>query len=306
MQQLIDSHCHLQVKTTSCYEDTEILSGITGFPSLRNGPQRCIMSTNCTDWEILRSSNEKFIGFGVHPWFSHWFSLGEAQNKSEHYRQVLRGPDEEISDILDDLPDPQTLEDYISQEFEPERVACIGEVGLDRSFRIPRTKSSSISNGLTHLRVTIEHQEAVLERFLHLAETHRKPVSLHVVQCQGRALEYCSRYLKTSKLCLHSYSGSPETLRTGWYSRFSPSQLFVSMSKVISLKVESKVSDLVHVIPQESLLTESDLPVNAYPQHVLTAQLEELIKELSKYWLLDEAQCRRLVIQNWQRFISAI
>ncbi|KAN0062658.1 Cut9-interacting protein scn1 [Thecaphora frezii] len=88
--------------------------------------------------------------FGIHPWFTHAISLSASppQDKSEHYRHVFAGQREaeaELAEILDELPPPVSLQAVIAalrNDLEAHPGAMLGEVGIDRAFRIPRKRWS--------------------------------------------------------------------------------------------------------------------------------------------------------------------
>ncbi|KAH0565204.1 hypothetical protein GP486_001404 [Trichoglossum hirsutum] len=152
--------------------------------------------------------------FGWHPWFSHQLyddSISDYQHgdrdafKVSHYQAVLT-PSPVDQDFMRSLPHPQPLSKYIAQAkvyLESYPLALVGEVGLDRSFRLPSAwlpgqedvRDSAITPGgregrrLSPYRVRIEHQQKVLKSQLSLAATMQRAVSVHGVQAHGTVFE---------------------------------------------------------------------------------------------------------------------
>lgn len=157
--------------------------------------------------------------FGWHPWFSHQlYDDGTPEHeqtfrpsadrdlraaKHEHYAAVLQpspGPDDTA--FLGSLPDPAPLSAFISAtraRLEENPLALVGEIGLDKAFRLPepfnhQTSSArdvSLTPGgregrlLSPHRVRMPHQIAVLKAQLALAGKLGRPVSVHGVQAHG-------------------------------------------------------------------------------------------------------------------------
>ena len=160
---------------------------------------------------IIGSVEHKIIpAFGWHPWFSHQLfdeaiyngaaSLSEEQRLA-HYRGVL-SPSPEDDDFLLALPNPKPFGHFIGQTREylkKYRLALVGEVGLDRSFRIPEAwlpdqlgqRNDTLTPGgregrqLSQYRVSIEHQRKVLTAQLRLAGEMQRAVSVHGVAAHG-------------------------------------------------------------------------------------------------------------------------
>jgi len=157
------------------------------------------------------SKEHKIVpAFGWHPWFSHQMfdesaydgavSLTQDQ-KVAHYQSVLT-PKSDDRDFLLSLPDPKPFGDFISQmkrHLEDFPLALVGEVGLDKSFRIPEDwlpqhldeRNTALTPGgregrrLSPYRVSMEHQRKVLLAQLGLAGEMQRAVSVHGVQAHG-------------------------------------------------------------------------------------------------------------------------
>ncbi|KAL8642625.1 MAG: hypothetical protein Q9228_000718 [Teloschistes exilis] len=150
--------------------------------------------------------------FGWHPWFSHQIldDLSYSQSKTElpdatsHYKAVLSLTHDD--EFILSLPQPRPLSSLLSQIREHLQrfpYALVGEIGIDRSFRLPMhwdpsreaAKSASLTPGsrdgrpLTHYRVHIDHQRVILKAQLNLAGEMGRPVSVHGVAAHGILFE---------------------------------------------------------------------------------------------------------------------
>jgi Tat protein secretion system quality control protein TatD with DNase activity len=194
-----------------------------------------------------------FSGFtGYHPWFSHLLHLGEESNppiKSDHYSSIFLPSSSSkqygeqkklLDDILPDLPEPIAVKpligkmrEHVKEVWKRGGRAMIGEVGIDRSFRVPfpgsrpnqcqceqeadvpkaeatiavsgqeelaekngKTEEIKRSKNLTPFRPSIEHQIGLLQLQMDLALELGINVSLHSVKAQGPTLDYLKEYKK--------------------------------------------------------------------------------------------------------------
>lgn len=179
---------------------------------------------------------------GYHPWFCHLLSVDpedKAIDKRTHYESIFIPPDakpekkasyqQTLSEILGDLPNPVRLQpllddmrDRIRRARENGQLVMVGEVGLDRSFRIPypqaavssqakstspveRAESVIATSGedemaqkqalpvkrktLTPFTTSTAHQLRVLEMQFDAALDFGINVSLHSVKAQGKAVK---------------------------------------------------------------------------------------------------------------------
>jgi len=146
-------------------------------------------------------SPEKIIpAFGWHPWFSHqlYDGSGDPPDKSKHYESVLTPPPD--AEFIKSLPDPRPLSEFISQTRQRllnEPLAMVGEVGVDKAFRLPSAREAPpvLNDGLTPggregrtlspYHVKMPHQVIVLKEQLRLAGEIGRPASVHGVQAHG-------------------------------------------------------------------------------------------------------------------------
>ncbi|KAF3917343.1 hypothetical protein ABW21_db0201139 [Orbilia brochopaga] len=165
--------------------------------------------------------------FGWHPWYTHLLlddmstdTTTVIKTKTEHYASVLTG--DPTPDFIDSLPDPTPLSSFIAStrerllEFSS---ALVGEVGIDRTFRLPYPDTAIPASGkkLSPYKVTLDHQRRILEHQLRLAGELNRPASLHGVGAHGvlhdvlsslfRGYEKPIRSKRTQKRGPHDFAG---------------------------------------------------------------------------------------------------
>lgn len=220
---LFDAHCH----------PTDTASSITSIPMMK-AKALTIMASRQQDQHLvanfadahgltgsmvsnlLKDDTGKGVqcqiipSFGWHPWFSHQIYDDRVSHppesaggihKLDHYKAVII-PSPSDSEFLRTLPDPRPLSEFIAQTrlyLEKYPFALVGEIGIDRSFRIPENSSevnrdeteSALTPGgregkpLTPYRVHMDHQRKILTAQLHLAGELSRPVSVHGVAAHG-------------------------------------------------------------------------------------------------------------------------
>ncbi|WBW71564.1 TatD DNase family Scn1 [Schizosaccharomyces osmophilus] len=301
---ILDAHCH----PTDTPGDLHII------PELSLG-KIIIMGTRPMDQgyvsEIAEKYPEKVIpSFGIHPWFSYLIydpneltQSDESTIKAEHYKKILSP--EPPGDFIRELPQPisiTTLSEIISQLVVKHPSALIGEIGLDKPFRLPvgpyDARSSLPQGPLSPHYVRMEHQIKVFEFQLRLASKYQRTVSVHSVQTytyiydvlsklwdghwipsksqlrkykpgefesirEGRKQNYPPR------ICFHSYSGSGQQI-----SLFSahkvPSEFYYSFSTGINSRYK-KMDETIRSAPDDKILPESD--------HHSASTLDKLVVE---------------------------
>ncbi|CAG8262134.1 unnamed protein product [Penicillium salamii] len=209
-----DAHCH----------PTDTMASVSEIPHMKT-TTLTIMATRGDDQDLVQQTAESYSAqsntdctdrkdrivpcFGWHPWFSHQISNtapSDLQTKKDHYDNVLAPSPVEDQAFIDLLPDPKPLSELLSEtraRLQKFPTALVGEIGLDRSFRIPGpwteeeiekrndqvTPGSREGRRLSHYRVKPEHQRAVLKAQLQLAGEMNRAVSLHSVQAHGALVD---------------------------------------------------------------------------------------------------------------------
>lgn len=213
---VFDAHCH----------PTDTVSSIDDIPSMK-ATALTVMATRAEDQELvsqtasrygvtdkdtsgwIQSSQRIVPSFGWHPWFSHHIVDDTGANstivKRSHYMSALAPAPEDDSFILH-LPEPKPLSTLISEtrsRLQRHPDALVGEIGIDRAFRIPNawlpheedSRDPSLTPGsregrkLSNYRVQLSHQKLLLKAQLRLAGDMQRPVSVHSVQGHGAVLE---------------------------------------------------------------------------------------------------------------------
>ncbi|KAL8711975.1 MAG: hypothetical protein Q9220_003671 [cf. Caloplaca sp. 1 TL-2023] len=221
---VFDAHCH-PTDTVTSWDD---------IPGMKTRALT-IMATRGQDQDLVRqfalgygvaperlkdlwhqdngnSPSQIVPSFGWHPWFSHqvFDDLDPAHGDHEqpdqiaHYRAVLTPvPDDEF---LRTLPMPRPLSgllNTIRSDLERFPYALVGEIGIDRSFRLPTQWTHYEADGrdagltpggregrrLSHYRVQLSHQRKILKAQLNLAGEQNRAVSVHGVAAHGAVFE---------------------------------------------------------------------------------------------------------------------
>ena len=360
-----DAHCH----PTDTAESLENITGmrIKALTIMATREQDQGLVAHFADHIGYRSDlkRDKFIipAFGWHPWFSHQIyddsgpDAGEAPDKEAHYAKVL-SPIPENQEFLDSLPEPRSLFGLLQElrgHLEQYPIALVGEIGLDRAFRIPGTKrldldyepdpaltlGSREGRKLSPYRVVVQHQRRILTAQLNLAGEMQRAVSVHGVAAHGIVYETLSstwhghempskreRKRKASaeavhegdaeespplnlealpvqnpyppRICLHSYSGPPDTLRHYLQPRV-PALIFFSFSHLVNFSSASrKAVDVIKAVPDDRILAESDL-------HAAGDKMDDLMETIVRHicqikgWSLEYGVNQ--LASNWKHFV---
>lgn len=236
-------------------------------------------------------------------------------------------------------------------------MALVGEIGLDRSFRLPvawddsalNCRDAKITPGgregreLSPYKVNMDHQKLVLSRQLNLAGELGRPVSVHGVRAPGILFEtlastWKGHELKTRRqakkdqvaaaeaghepgedveqdeatmrttakpfpprICLHSYSSPPETVKMFLDPKI-PAEIYFSFSMAVNFDwpKASKAEEALKKVPDDRVLVESDSHT-AGP--TMDKHLEQGVRRICavKGWGLEEGV--RILGRNWKRFV---
>ncbi|KAK4450720.1 Cut9-interacting protein scn1 [Podospora aff. communis PSN243] len=217
-----DAHCHV----------TDTMPSVTSIANMK-ARVLTIMATRSQDQDLVSSvaaqqkirsradlneppveSSDRIVpAFGWHPWFSYQFyndAAGEPtfdssaenvdQEKARHYAEVLAPSPS--ADFIASLPVPRPLSSFITEtrnRLNGNPVALIGEIGVDRAFRLPQEwsqgeepeRDENLTPGgregrlLSPYHVKVPHQVQILEAQLRLAGELGRAVSVHGVQAHG-------------------------------------------------------------------------------------------------------------------------
>ncbi|KAL9106483.1 MAG: hypothetical protein Q9227_008514 [Pyrenula ochraceoflavens] len=228
-----DAHCHPTDTVASLDSIPEMGAKVLTIMATRPEDQALVADTasrfgiqNKVDYSADRSQRV-LPSFGWHPWFSHKLIADDGDcesldnkngrvDKVAHYKNVLSGAGEGDEEFLSALPDPIPLSRFLSDTESRLRnfpLALIGEVGLDRAFRIPinwlpgelESRDSDYTPGaregrkLSPYRVQLGHQKKVLKAQLQLAGKMGRAVSVHSVQAHGAVFEILEELWKGRK-----------------------------------------------------------------------------------------------------------
>ncbi|WFD23558.1 Cut9-interacting protein scn1 [Malassezia equina] len=147
------------------------------------------MSTDAWDQRLVARAAAAWPGkvvpaFGVHPWCVHTLSLSHPAPPAHEHYEALLGPG--ATELLPHLPPPVSLTEAMAQleaYLVAHPTALVGEVGLDRSFRIPIPHTSP--RRLSRCQTPLAHQLAVLRAQITLAGQYGRSISMHSVRAAG-------------------------------------------------------------------------------------------------------------------------
>ncbi|KAF8605421.1 Metallo-dependent hydrolase [Ceratobasidium sp. AG-I] len=267
LSHLVDVHCH--PTDTSPISNEHISSVQLGHV--------CAMSTHMEDQAKVRELGERMgdrviMCFGYHPWWSHRISTVDTPPPAEEHYRSLFAPaekhEEAFQRVLSSLPAPRPLKDIVSelrQNLQTNESTMLGEVGLDRAFKIRFPVDAGGGMKLSPFAVPNEHQLAVLEAQIDVAVELGRNISLHSVQASGATVELFKRMRskygaawERINVDLHSCTLSAE----GWKSiEKSHPNSYLSLSTAINVRPNSTaINQLIQACDPTRLMVESDFP----------------------------------------------
>ncbi|KAK4058268.1 Cut9-interacting protein scn1 [Microbotryomycetes sp. JL221] len=256
ISRLTDAHCHPA-------DDVTLESAVH---NIRQSKLKtiCAMSSNLDNQQrtahIHEHDPQRVIPFfGIHPWFVHSIAITSddepTPTKVQHYTRLFSSSSSSSSSsephpqlttqMLNSLPDIVRQQDWLTQleqRLKQNSLAMVGEIGLDKSFKIPNprppcpvvSKESLVDDPSSlkplpkhsNLQTSIQHQLEVLKSQINLAIRLKRNVSLHCVRSTKEMVDlfnYFSDHVegfKSINLCLHSLGASPETVQQIQKSKF--------------------------------------------------------------------------------------
>lgn len=159
--------------------------------------------------DCAKAPDKVIPAFGWHPWFSHQIYDDSAEDptynpcssdldaeKTRHYNAVLAPSPSAREDagFIKHLPTPVPLSGLIAttrKHLETHPFALVGEIGLDKAFRLPgheppldddMTPGRRNGQRLSPYRVAMDHQVVIFKAQLSLAGSMGRAVSVHGVQ----------------------------------------------------------------------------------------------------------------------------
>ncbi|KAF1949696.1 Metallo-dependent hydrolase [Byssothecium circinans] len=231
---VFDAHCHPTDTMSSIQSIPNMSARCLTVMGTRSQDQALVADVadehgiKSDDWDKWSRKECMVPCFGWHPWFAHQMYIAgdetqdqpnenssdgkatgvlQGDDKIKHYQNVLQPHREDpVSEtereLFLTLPDPTSFSDFLLQtrkRLEKYPYALIGEIGLDRSFRLPfppdfedsKNRDDSLTPGgregrrLTSFRCDLKHQKAIYKKQLQLAAECKRAVSIHGVQAHG-------------------------------------------------------------------------------------------------------------------------
>ena len=150
---LIDAHCHPTEQVRSRAGHTVDIDAWIEEAGSVHLHKICVMSTDMWDQSLVARLADAYPNkivpcFGIHPWAAHTISIQDPPpDRRTHYTNLF-GPTQEEQAWLEALPTPVSLTQVLSlleANLAKYPHALVGEIGMDRSFRIPVPQSSPLS-----------------------------------------------------------------------------------------------------------------------------------------------------------------
>ena len=135
---------------------------------------------------------------------------------------------------------PEDWEAELERLLSHEKVAALGEIGLDYHYPEPPR----------------DVQQRIFRRQLELAAKHNKPVVIHSRDASGDTLEILKEYKPRG--VVHCFSGSAETAR-----EVVKLGMYIGFTGVLTFKNAKKAVEACAAVPTDRLLLETDCPYMA-------------------------------------------
>lgn len=300
---LHDAHCH---PTDHPHTLSQIDTSASG--------SLCAMSTRPDDQSLVESFSKRnpdtvIPFFGYHPWFAHLFSIDGDEN---HYESIFKPspPQEFIAHLPNPIPWDQALKDFRAR-VEANPKAQVGEIGLDKSFRLPThtngERDVAARKDLSPYRTTPAHQLRIFTDQCRLAAELDRSVSVHGVQCHGllfTTLQSLWRQASTPskyppRICIHSASLPMDTLKQYLHPSV-PAKVYFSFSTVINARYGQKLIDLISAVPTDKILIESDWHSEGTIRRAQLTDIARLVIHI-KQWTQEQGV--RQLEQNFRDFV---
>lgn len=297
--------------------------------------QVCAISSHLHDQALVKQlyeehPNKIIPAFGLHPWWSHHISFqpgDEPPSKQEHYARLFPSLYDPAKDsesdamqtLLESFPEPTLMSTFLRERLRPLLLehpnAMLGEVGLDRSFRIPYSQTDAKSDRsdhkqakkFTNLKVPMEHQLQLLNMQLDLAFELNRNVSFHDVQAHGAVMDLLASLAKnserwkrsTSNICLHSFGGSVDVIQRV-SKHIDRQRIYFSFSTTINARLE-RLEELIRAVPDDRLLIESDYN----DIRMNETRIWEILRVVceAKSWSAEQAVS--ILQENWKTFSTS-
>ncbi|KAH0612810.1 uncharacterized protein H6S33_009190 [Morchella sextelata] len=238
-----DAHCHPTdtMATTHAIPAMKASGIIVMGTRISDQPLVAELSTKygVYDPKVPEENRGKVIpSFGYHPWFSYLIwddsredlqKLSVEDRKAAHYQRALTS--NPPNELIAGLPEPKKLSEVMSElrgNLERFPMALVGEIGLDRGFRIPfpndelhepaqvnHDDEEQDGKRLSPHKISMEHQKRVFVAQLKLAGELQRAVSVHGVQCHGALFDTFRELWKGHELIVESRKEMKRRRRKG-------------------------------------------------------------------------------------------
>ena len=268
---LVDSHCHIH-RGDGGVETPQAEQG-GGEDPRETPPERndvvlyCPMAVDEGDWAKLKALQEQeqqkvivTVGLGIHPWKAH---------------EVREGWETRLREALVQTPS-----------------FIVGEIGLDKAREADKTGW--------------ETQLRAFEQQMELAAELRRPVSMHCVRAYGTIYDWLKQRPTAAacppSLAFHSYTGSPEMASAFLALPHLKDSVFFGVSASICLRspaAETKLCNVLRVLPRENVLLESDLD----DRNAVPAAMTRVCEVVSRAFGIERQALAEITTRNAERFL---